>query len=444
MKEGFFEAPGEAGRVRELPPGFRDLLPEAAFRLYGLRERLLRVLGLWGYQPVCPPFVEYAEVFTRALEDPAGEGSLYKLVDRATGHVLGLRPDFTPQIARMAATRFGEAARPLRLCYEGQVLRHVQAQKGKAPEIRQLGAECLGVASAEADAEGIALVIACLEEAGIEGFKVDVGQVELFKGVLHGTGLSQADASALTDCVARKDVSDLGRLLERLPLPDRKKRLLSELPLLAGGVEVLRRAEALVESDHSRRALENLARVVELVELYGVSESLTIDLGELRGVDYHTGVIFEAFVPHLGGALCKGGRYDRLARAYGEDLPATGFSIDLLAALEALHVQGSQAEEDARSGVFVIGTEACRGRALGLAARLRELGFRVARELLERPLEESLACAREQGFVWAVVAQSPGNEDDQTLLVEVGSGARHSLSGAELEAFLVRAGEEKR
>ncbi|MHB8767060.1 MAG: ATP phosphoribosyltransferase regulatory subunit, partial [Deferrisomatales bacterium] len=377
---------------RELPAGLGDLLPDAAARFLGLRQALLAVLGRWGYRPVVPPLLEYAETFSRALVEPADELSLYKLVDRGTGHVLALRSDFTPQVARMAASRFHDATLPLRLCYEGSVLRHVEAQRGRSREIRQVGAELLGVVDPEADAEAIALTVACLAECGVAGFKVDVGQVEFYRGILQGLELPAEEAEALTSAVARKDGSDLRRLLEGMPLADAKKRLLAELPLLAGGAEVLDRAAALVESDHSRAALENLARVVEFVGIHGLADHLTVDLGEIRGIDYHTGVIFEAFVHHMGVPLCRGGRYDRLLGRYAADLPATGFSLDILAVMEALHLRGAGGalRSPSAAGVFIVNFLPDRARALSLARSLRASGVRAARDLIRRPLPDSL------------------------------------------------------
>jgi ATP phosphoribosyltransferase regulatory subunit len=416
----------KSARHRELPAGMADILPGAAERYLVLRRTLLDTMALWGYRPVVPALVEHAEVFAHALPGEEGEESFFRLVDRATGHVLSLRADFTPQVARIAATRFGDAALPLRFCYEGPVVRHVPAQRGRRREIHQTGAELLGVREPEADAECIALVIDCLTRAGIADFKVDVGQVEFFKGILTGSGLAPAQTEALTDAVARKDTSELDRLLASIPLPDAKKRLLAELPLLAGGVEILDRASRLVETDHSRDALENLKRVVEYVDAQGLVDRLTIDLGELRGVDYHTGIIFEAFVHHLGIPLCRGGRYDSLASAFGRPCPATGFSIDLLAVSEALALQHPDAGS-AGSGILIVDSRADRIKTFALAKGLRTSGIRTCIELVRRTKEQSLAFAREQHFAWIAAVGGDNCPEGQALLINVATGAEHAV-----------------
>lgn len=415
------------GRHREVPAGLGDLLPAATARLFALRRELLDTLDRWGYRPVVPPLLEYAEAFARALADPGDETSLYKLVDRDTGHLLAVRRDFTPQIARLVAGRFRDASLPLRLCYEGPVLRHVAARTGRSRELHQVGAELVGVVDPEADAEAIALVVSCLAAAGVEGFKVDVGQVEFFRGILQGTDLGAEAMEAVTSAVARKDASELARLLEDLPLPDAKKELLTELPLLAGGAEVLDRAGRLVESDHSRAALDNLARVVGFVELHGLADHLTVDLGEIRGIDYHTGIIFEAFVHHLGAPLCRGGRYDRLIGLYGQELPATGFSIDLVALMESQRLREGTRSPAPPDGAFVVNYRPDRAAALALARELREAGVRAARDLITRPPEASLAHAREQGFRWAAVLGGPECPEGHAVLIDLASGEEQAV-----------------
>ncbi len=427
------EPPGGTGRHRELPAGFSDLLPEAAAPFFALRRTLLDTLDRWGYRPVVPPGLEYVEVLARPLDDPAAEAALCRIVDRATGHTLALRSDFTPQVARIVGARFREASLPLRLCYEGAVVRDAPAQRGRSREIHQVGAELLGVLDPEADAEAIALLIGCLAEAGVCDFKVDVGQVEFFKGILQGASLAAEDGAALTSCVARKDVSELERLLARLPLRDRTKALLAELPLLAGGVDVLDRASELVETEHSRRALENLAAVVGYVDRHGLAAHLTIDLGELRGIDYHTGVMFEAFVPQWGAPLCRGGRYDGLLGLYGPDLPATGFSLDLLAVTEALRLQGG-VRRPAPRGVFIVNYAADRSQALELARALRGRGIPAARDMIRRSLEDSLAHARAQGFGWTAVLGVEGLAGDAVRLVHLASGRQEDLPARGLPA----------
>ncbi|TAL16617.1 ATP phosphoribosyltransferase regulatory subunit [bacterium] len=421
------------GLHRELPAGVADILPATAERLISLRRSLLDTMALWGYRPVHPPVMEHAEVFSRALTSGAEELSFYRFVDPSTGRALSFRTDFTPQLARIAATRFPEAGLPLRLFYDGPVLRHVPGQRGMKRELHQVGAELMGLSDPEADAECIALLIDCLIASGLRDFRIDVGQVEFFKGIFKDVEINEEELEKITRATARKDISELAKILRESSLPEQKKALLAELPLLAGGVEVLERAGKIVESGHSREALENLGKVLDFVRAYGLIDHITVDLGEIRGIDYYTGVIFEAFVRHVGTPLCRGGRYDRLVERYGLDLPATGLSIDLFALSEALNAASES--ENSLNGVFIINFLPKRDAALGLATALRSQNVRACRDIVKRPLEDSLALAREQLFRYAAVLGSPGLKEGEVLLIDLADGSRKTVAaGAVPEA----------
>ena len=426
----------KGGRLHlELPAGVADILPEAAERFIALRRTILITMAGWGYRPVQPPLIEHAEALARALPDSDEEVSFYKMVDRLSGRVLSLRADFTPQLARIAASRFAEAALPLRFFYEGPVVRHVPNLKGKRRELHQAGAELMGVMDPEGDAEAIAMMVDCLRASGLAEFKVDVGQVEFFKGIFKDVTLAPDMLFAITDAVKRKDLSDLETALADAPLSDAKKELLLALPLLAGGPEVLKRAGTLAESDHSRAALLNLSRALEFVDKHGLGEYLTVDLGEIRGVNYYTGIIFEGFVHHVGTPLSRGGRYDDLVGAYGRTLPASGFSIDILSVAEALALQ-SKGARTARSGAFIINFLASRDEAISLARSLRALGVRASRDLVKRPLGESVAAASEQNFAFAVALGADGVPLEKALLVDLATDERREVSKEELKGCL--------
>lgn len=382
----------------------------------------------WGYLPIVAPLLEYSEVFTRAQVDSAEEEASFRLIDRETGRRLTLRADFTPQVARIAATRFREQSPPFRLCYEGSVLRHVQAQRGQSRELHQAGAEIMGVDGLEADAEAMALAVACLDGCGIDGFRIDVGQVEFFRGIIEGAGLAPEALATLKSAVARKDVSELEKLLEILPLRDSTKTLLSELPLLAGGREVLDSASLLAESDHSKNALEDLSKVIELADAYGLSDYITIDLGELRGIDYHTGIIFEAFAQHMGTALCRGGRYDKLLEKYGRTLSATGFSMDLFALADALRLHPETKSKTTPNGVLIVGSKSDHSCALNAAAFLRNAGIRAALEIVNnREAKATALHAKEQQYAWMARIEQKPSRHIQLVHLESEREARLSL-----------------
>jgi len=228
-------------------------------------------------------------------------------------------------------------------------------------------------------------------------------------------------ARELRDALGRKDLSALERLVADLAAPAAATELLLALPALYGRGDVLERAERLVKSARSEAALGNLAEVYRLLRAYGLADSVLLDLGEVRGFDYYSGVHFEAYVTGLGAPLVGGGRYDQMLAHFGYDCPATGFAFDIGRALLALASQGA---EPALSGpdFFVIDFTADKTRALAISRRLRDAGAAVARDIISRPLAESLGYARGQRAVCALVIGEDGADPDRIRVIDLSAG----------------------
>ncbi len=390
----------------QLPTGVKIYLPEEAARLRGLQERLLGVFRLWGYREVMTPTFEFFDVLQLGTDEALQEG-MFKFVDRDTGRMLALRADVTPQIARIAATRLRDRPKPYRLAYRTNVFRNEAPRLGRMREFYQAGVELLGLDKPEADAEMIAMVIEAFRAAGLERFQIDVGHVEFARGVLDSLGVERDVARALREALGRKDVAELTRLVGDLSVPSATADLLLALPGLQGGADVIRRAAGLVQNPRSERAVAGLAEVHRLLGAYGLGEAILLDLGEVRGFDYYSGVSFEGYVDGFGVELVGGGRYDQMLGRFGTPCPATGFAFDVNRVLLALAAQGIEPRVTGPE-FFVIDFTEDKGTALALSRRLRELGLAVARDIMSRPLEESLAYARDIRAARAVVID-PGS-----------------------------------
>jgi ATP phosphoribosyltransferase regulatory subunit len=290
-----------------LPRGVKDFLPNKAAKIEFLQHSLKRVFHRWAFRPIIPPTLEYLDVLERGLGADLREKT-FRFDDRQNGKLVAFTPDITPQVARIVATRMQGAPLPLRLCYSGKVLRHTEQQAGKDREIIQAGVELIGLRGPEADAEMIAMAIECLQSLGATEFTVDIGQVEFFHGVMGNLDLPADRAMAVQQAIARKDASGLAEVLADLHLEERKYAEIMALPRLFGGPEVLDRAADIVANDRSRQALENLRQILAVLEAYGVEQHVTFDLGELRGLGYHTGVTFQGFLSGMGSDVCSGGR----------------------------------------------------------------------------------------------------------------------------------------
>lgn len=405
-----------------LPRGVSDFLPDSAAKIGYIESRLRRVFELWGFRRVITPKLEYEDVLAIGMGDEL-KGKTFRFDDRQSGRLLAFPPDITPQIARIVATRLADWPLPHRICYSGRVLRQAEMQAGRSRETFQSGVELIGLDSPEADAEMVAMAIEAMQGLGLDGFKIDMGQVEFCQGVMQASGLAGEALARLRAAVARKDTSAVAGLLEENAVSPESAREISALPRLFGGVEVLGEAEKVASNPRSLAALENLRQVLRILEIHGVSDYLTIDLGEPRGLDYHTGITFEGFVAGLGEPVCSGGRYDTLTARYGFNAPATGFTFNVLHLLQVLEHKPELKASTARD-FLLFNTSDNRGEALQVARLLRAQGYTTARDIIRRDYDKSLDYARRMNIRCMLVI---GEESGSCRAVRVTDGASVQL-----------------
>lgn len=375
-----------------LPRGVSDFLPETAAKIGFIESHIRRVFELWGFRRVITPKLEYEDVLSLGMGDGL-KGKTYRFDDRQSGRLLAFPPDITPQIARIVATRLTEWPLPHRISYSGRVLRQTEIQTGRSREIFQSGVELIGLDSPEADAEMVAMAVEALQGLGFDDFKIDMGQVEFCRGVMAASGLYGQPLHELEQAVARKDSSAVAKIITDNDMPVGSRVEIAALPRLFGGIEVIDEARRVVTNSRSRAALDNLCQVLEILDIHGVSDRLTIDLGETRGLDYHTGITFEGFVTGLGESVCSGGRYDNLTGRYGFQAPATGFTFNVLSLLQALQKRPELEASSARD-FLLFNSRDDRRAVLEVAHLLRLQGYTAARDIIRREYRSSLEYAR--------------------------------------------------
>lgn len=375
-----------------LPRGVSDFLPDTAAKIGYIEGKIRRVFELWGFRRVITPKLEYEDVLAIGLGDELKDKT-YRFDDRQTGRLLAFPPDITPQIARIVATRLKNWPLPHRISYSGRVLRQTEMQTGRSREVFQSGVELIGLDSPEADAEMVAMAVESMLGLGFDDFKVDLGQVEFCRGILAASGLTGKPLQALQQAMARKDVTAIAKVLAENSVSDESYREITALPRLFGGREVLDEAARTVNNSRSCAALENLRQVLEILDIHSVGDYLTIDLGETRGLDYHTGITFEGFVPGLGEPVCSGGRYDNLTARYGFPAPATGFTFNVLSLLQALE-RRPEVEACTTRDFLLFNSGDDRREVLETARLLRSQGYTTARDIIRRGFDSSLEYAR--------------------------------------------------
>jgi len=412
-----------------LPTGVKDFLPVKTAKLDYLQNTLRSIYRSWGFRPVAPAILEDLAVLELGLGADLREKT-FRFDDRQTGRLVAFPPDMTPQVARIAATRMREMPLPFRLCYNGRVLRHTEQRLGKDREVFQSGVELIGLSGPEADAEMIAMAVKCLQAVGATEFTIDIGQVEFLRGILSDLPLDVVQSTAVRTAIAAKDTSGLKQLLKDLPLSDQQRAELLALPRLYGGCEILDQARKAITNPASQKALDDLEKVLEVLTAYGVEEHITLDLGEMRGFDYHSGLIFQGFLSGFGRAVCAGGRYDGLTARYGFPAPATGFAFDLYNLLFALDRNLDERTEEG-TDILLFSSEQDKTPAQQLAANLRDQGYSVARDIIERDQAASLDYARRTHYRYLLVLDAPGAE---LTLIRIADGEKTSVTRAAIES----------
>lgn len=321
-----------------LPENIADILPSEARKIEMLRRAMLDVFRTYGYELVMPPLLEYIESLLTGTGHDL-DLRTFKLVDQLSGRTMGLRADITPQVARIDAHLLNRQG-VTRLCYAGSVL-HTRPQGfNTTREPVQVGAEIYGHAGLEADAEIQELMLAVLRVAKIDNVRLDLCHAGILGALLEGGVFSRQQEAELFMALEAKDVASLRSILSHGVAEPAKAALLA-LPSLYGTPDdVLKAAQKqLPAAPRIVQALQELSKLVAQPS----NVELTLDLADLRGYHYHSGVMFAAYVPGVPNAVARGGRYDKVGEAFGRARPATGFSLDVreLARISPIEVRAA-------------------------------------------------------------------------------------------------------
>lgn len=347
--------------ILETPYGTRDFLPKEAATKRAVEQSIAKLFASFGYEEVVTPTMEYLETLTTS-SGRTQEPHLFKMFDR-NNHTLALRHEMTTPIARLAVSRLKDAPLPLKLSYLTSVFRFRSNQPGRQCEFHQAGVELLGVSNAFADAEIISLAAQALSVAGLNDFAICLGQADFAAGLMET--LPHDVQAQIKSAIERHDIVTLNNL----DIDDALKKI----PTLQGGQEILSEARTLADNDRSRRALDNLTEIYRLLEVYGVAEKISFDLGLIRDFGYYTGMVFEAYAPGVGYSLAGGGRYDRMLEDFGAARPATGFALGIERILDARNFQGV-AENSRAKDFYVSYAAGHEADAIRKAAELRAAG----------------------------------------------------------------------
>jgi len=375
--------------------GMRDLTPEDYYPMLQVFDKLARVAESFGYLRVETPALEHYEILkAKAGEDVINE--IYYFRDKA-GREVGLRFDMTVPVARVVSYRV-DVPKPIRWYYITKVWRYDEPQHGRYREFHQFGVELIGSPSVRADAEVIALGVEALKALDIGDFKVRINDRRVIDQLLSKLGISneiRPYVLRIMDKRGKVSAEELEKMLTNLGLA---RDVSQEVLRLANTVDSFDRVvDLLKELNVSEDFIKYYGDLLDYLDMYGVRNYLSLDMGIVRGLDYYTGIVFEMYVPDYNLSVGGGGRYDNLIEIYsGKPTPASGFAMGIERLLEVLEQRGSLKRGFPQIDyyIYILSNDKSHiSLSYRLASKLRGNGNKVVIDTGERSLRSALEYA---------------------------------------------------
>lgn len=317
-------------KLLHTPEGFRDVYGNEFIKKNIVKNTILDKIREYNYMNIDTPTVEFFDVFSSNIGTiPSKE--LYKFFDKE-GNTLVLRPDFTPSIARVAATYFADVKDPLRFMYSGNTFVNSSDLQGRLKEVTEVGCEFINDSSVEADYEIISMVIDLFKSLKIKDFQISIGNAEFFKGLCDECKMEKDLELSLREKISEKNHFSAKLILDETNIESSIKDSILEIPSLFGKEDCLKAAMELAHNNRSKEAVDRLLKIYEMAKKDNNEKYISFDFGLLSKYNYYTGIVFRGYTYGSGDAVFKGGRYDNLLKEFGKDSPAVGFvaSVDQL------------------------------------------------------------------------------------------------------------------
>jgi len=363
--------PGRPIDLSTVPPGVQYFLDDEVALRRSIERDVVGVFSGWGYTEIDLPIFDAYDLFALGMGDEVASRT-YRFTAR-DGTTVALRPDLTSLVARTVATRLRARQRPLRLAYTGEVFRADEPRRGRQHEFHQLGIEHVGWASPESDIEVLLVALEALTVLGLDDARVVVGHAGFFRGIVERLGLAQEAVAELRTLVDRRQSAAVERFLAPFASAG-ECAAFARLITLAGGMCVVDDARALVTNPRSVASLGELTAILTTLGELGLERCISVDLGDVAGLGYYTGMMFSIYVPGWGLPLGSGGRYDGLLAKFGTDEPAVGFSLSLDWLAGAIAARGLDASRRRTSAPVILEAGSELGRLFADAKRLRNEG----------------------------------------------------------------------
>lgn len=397
----------------QCPRGTRDFLPDEMEKRRFYENRLRHTAKTFGFRETATPIFEDAELFI-LRSGPNVLKELYAFEDKG-GRQIALRPEMTAPAVRMFVNGMSNDPKPIKIFYFGQCFRYERPQSGRYREFFQFGAEIIGGATPETDAEAIATAYAMIGALGLKDYRIRIGHIGVLRQKIADAGVPADRAAEVLQKLDKKLYDEARPILTDMGVSDSDMEDIFALTETVGGTEVLDKVPG--------EAGDWLRQVVAYLDAMGVRD-LEIDLGVVRGLDYYTGMVFEAEAPALGAEkqICGGGSYTLSELFGGEKVFSTGFAIGFDRILLAMEKEGAEYTPEGIDAYVLSVTDDVRLRSAEIAAMLRASGISADVDIMGRKMAKALKFASSSGARYAVIVGAKELEQDSVTLRDMSTG----------------------
>ncbi len=407
----------------QCPRGTRDFLPDEMEKRRFFENKLREMAKVHGFRETETPIFEDAELFI-LRSGPNVLKELYAFEDKG-GRQIALRPEMTAPAVRMFVNGMSNDPKPIKIFYFGQCFRYERPQSGRYREFFQFGAEIIGGATPETDAEAIAAASGMIKALGLKDYRLRIGHIGVLRQRIADAGVPKDRTAEVLQKLDKKLYDEARPLLADMGVSEEDAEDIFSLTETVGGTEVLDRVPG--------EAGDWLRQVVAYLDAMGVRD-VEIDLGVVRGLDYYTGMVFEAEAPALGAEkqVCGGGSYTLSELFGGEKVFSTGFAIGFDRVLLALEKEGMTYEPRGIDAYVISVTDDVRMKSAEIVAMLRSAGVSADIDIMGRKMAKALKFASSARARYAVIVGSKELEEGAVTLRDMSSGEQSLVPISEL------------
>ena len=402
----------------QCPRGTRDFLPDEMEKRRFYEGRLRSIAETFGFREVETPIFEDSELFV-LRSGPNVLKELYAFEDKG-GRSIALRPEMTAPAIRMFVNGMSNDPKPIKIFYFGQCFRYERPQSGRYREFFQFGAEIIGGATPQTDAEAIAMASSMLRSLGLKDYRLRIGHIGVLRQRIADIGVPKERTAEVLQKLDKKLYDEARPILADMGVSESDMEDLFRLTETVGGIEVL--------SQVPGEAGDWLRQVVDYLDAMGVPTP-EIDLGVVRGLDYYTGMVFEAEAPALGAEkqICGGGSYALSELFGGEKVFSTGFAIGFDRALLALEKEGAVYERRGIDAYVLCASDDVRLKAAAIAADLRAAGISADQDIMDRKMAKAMKSASSACARYAVIVGARDLENGEVTLRDMSTGEQSNV-----------------